>query len=363
MVETVDRLVTDRAVRVGVVGAGSWAALAHIPAVLKNPHAELVGLADRDPERLRATADHYGIDARFTDHRELLAAGLDALVIATPHTTHHPIACDAIEAGVHLLVEKPLTVDARDAHDLDARARSAGLHLVVGYTFNFAPGGMAARACMQSGTLGEITLLSAVFSSDMLSYYQGEPRDESAYVLAGPSADTYADPAQSGGGQGHAQVTHALGMLLWVTGLRPRRVTAFMSNLSAPVDVVDAIACQFEGGALGTIASTGAVQPGPAEQQVLHYFGTRGAMTQDLPGGRVMLYPVDQPPRELAPASSDELDIYPHGAPVRCLIDLVRGASDENPSPASSAVATVELLDAAYRSATDGGRPVDVAQA
>ncbi len=344
--------------RIGIVGAGSWAALAHIPAVLAHPDTVLAGIADRDPARLAQTADHYGIEHRYADHRELIAAGADALVIATPHRTHYPIACDAIDAGMHLLVEKPLTVDAAEAHDLDARARAAGVHLVVGYVFNHTPGGIAARDCVQSGELGEVTLLSSVFASNMQDYFLGSPGDQPDYVLGGPSAGTYSDPAQSGGGQGHSQVTHALGLLLWVTGLRPRRVSAFMSNRSAAVDVIDAIAYELDNGALGTVAATGAVPAGPGERQELRYYGTRGAMTQDLLSGRVELHPHDGPSRELAPAVSEQ-DTYPHAAPLGSLVELIRHGG-ENRSPASSAIATVELLDAAYRSAAAGGQPIDL---
>ena len=232
-------------VRVGIVGAGSWAALAHIPAVLAHPNASLAGVADRDPERLAMTADHHGIRERYADHRELIASGeLDALVVATPHATHYEVARDALDAGLHVLVEKPMTVRAADAKDLDARARAAGLHLVVGYTNQFAPGAIAARSLVQRGELGEITLVSGLFTSGLEDILTGFPSEDSSYAQAspigGPGAATYADPARSGGGQGQSQATHALGMLAWITGLRARRVAALMSNRGAAVDLIDA---------------------------------------------------------------------------------------------------------------------------
>jgi len=348
----------DAPVRVGVVGAGSWSALAHVPAVLEHPEAVLAGLADRDPARLAETAEHYGIEHRYGDHRELIAAGADALVVATPHRSHYAIARDALDAGMHVMVEKPFTTDAAEARDLGARAQAAGLQLVVGYTGHFSPGGIAARACVERGELGEITLLSCLYSSNMREFFRGGSTGNPLYVLDGPSAATYSDPAQAGGGQGHSQVTHAAGMLLWVTGLRPRRVTAFMSNRDIAIDVVDAIACQLDNGALATFAANGDVPAGPAEIQELRYYGTRGTMTQDLVSGRVELHPHDGPSRELAPALPEAAS-YPWGEPVRCLIELIRGRG-ENRGPAEPAIAAVELLDAAYRSAAENGRPVDV---
>jgi predicted dehydrogenase len=351
-------------VRVGIVGAGSWAALAHVPAVLANPHAELVGIADRDSVRLAETADHYGIAARFEDHQGLLDAGVDALIVVTPHSTHYPIARDALDAGAHLLIEKPLTVRAWEAHDLAERAAASGSHVVAGYTLNYSAGAAAARAAVQAGRLGELTLVSCLFSSPVEDLLRGLPGDQSPYVARGPSAETYSDPALAGGGQGQTQVTHVAEMLLWVTGERPRQVSAFMENRGAAVDVVDALAFRLRGGALGTIASTGGLRPGQAQQQELRYFGTEGVLLQDLLHDRVVLAPASGGEEELSPAIAEsapgEGGTYPTSAPLDNLVALIRG-EDANGAPVEPAIATVELLEAAYRSAASGGQPIDVA--
>lgn len=346
-------------VRVGVVGAGSWATLAHIPAVIGHPNAELVGLADPDARRLERTAAHFGIAVTTADHHELISAGLDALVIATPHTSHYPIACDALDAGLHILVEKPLTITAREARDLAERAHAADRHLVAGYTFNFSPSSVAARDLVQSGELGDITLISCLFASSVDDLLRGLPGDQEPYVLGGPRIDTYSEPALAGGGQGQTQVTHAAEMLLWVTGLTARRVSALMANCGAAVDVVDAMSFELDNGALGTIASTGGLRSEQLPQHELRYYGTDGILLQDLVTGRVQLVDRTGEIRELAPGHGalEIGDGYQVGRPVECLIELVRGSA-ENLAPAQSAVATVELLEAAYQSAAQGGIPV-----
>lgn len=356
-----DPLTAAAPLRIGIVGAGTWAALAHVPAVLANPNATLAGIADRDPARLAATGDHHGIRARFADHRELIAEGLDALVVATPHVTHYEIARDALDAGLHVLVEKPMTVRATDARDLHARACEAGLQLVVGYTSQFTPGAIAAHALVQRGELGEITLISGIFSSSLEDILTGLPREDSPYALAspigGPEAATYSDPARSGGGQGQSQATHAVGMLTWITGLRARRVAAFMSNRGAAVDIVDAITYELENGAIGTLAATGGLGPSQREQQEQLYYGTRGTLRQDFITGAVTLYPRDgAPPRELAPVITADPSF---SAPLDCLIELILGTG-ENRAPANAGIAAVELLEAAYRSAAGGGAPVTI---
>ncbi len=346
---------TER-VRVGVVGAGWWASLAHIPGVLEHPHAELVGIADPDSERLAKVADHFGVEGRFADHHALIEAGVDALVIATPHALHYPLASDALDAGVHLLIEKPLVLRAAQAHELAARARAADLHLLTGYTYHFSSSAQQARALLAGGELGEPVLLSALFNSAIEDFYRARPGLGEQQLLGGPSPTTYSDPKLSGGGQGQAQVTHAIGMLLWMTGLRARRVSAFMRDRGAAVDLVDAITCELEGGALATLASAGVLGEGQTEHQQLHYTCTRGTLVQDLIGGEVVVHPAGGEPYAL-PLPEDP---YPVQGPVRALVDLIRGEG-EDVTPIAASVATVELLEAAYRSAAAGGAPVDVA--
>src|SRR5690349_19120607 len=99
--------------RIAVIGAGWWATYAHIPAVLGNPSAELVAACDADALRLQAAAKAYHIGQTYTDCGEMLAhERLDGAVIATPHATHYRIARDCLEHGLHVVVEKPMTLYA-----------------------------------------------------------------------------------------------------------------------------------------------------------------------------------------------------------------------------------------------------------
>ena len=122
--------------RIGVVGTGWWATTAHLPALAGHPGADLVAVCDPLPDRARAAAERFGAPQHFTDVAALLDAGLvDGVVVATPHTSHHSVARAVLDAGVHVLVEKPLTTTATDAWDLVERAEGSGLHLTVGYTY------------------------------------------------------------------------------------------------------------------------------------------------------------------------------------------------------------------------------------
>jgi UDP-N-acetylglucosamine 3-dehydrogenase len=103
-------------VRIGVVGTSWWADEMHLPNLSSHPGARVVGICGRNGERAEAIARKYAIPAVYTDYQEMIAAGgMDALVVATPDDLHYPITMAALDAGMHVLCEKPLALRAEQA--------------------------------------------------------------------------------------------------------------------------------------------------------------------------------------------------------------------------------------------------------
>lgn len=346
--------------RIGVIGTGWWATQFHIPGLAGYDGAELVALADPDARKLAAAAAGHDV-ARFADAGELCRSGLvDGVVIAVPHAHHHAVARAALEAGVHVLVEKPMVLTAAHAWDLVDLAEARGLHLMVGYTYQFTRTAARLRELLRSGRIGELVAVAGLFASMVESYYRGRPQDYAevfGFPVTGPSASTYADPAISGGGQAQTQVTHAMGMVLWATGQRVEQVSALMADRDLAVDLVDAISYRLEGGAIGTMAATGSLRPGQPQQQEFRYYGTEGFVLQDLLGGTLEAHLNDGTSEVVEPLGADE--VYPAQATARGLADLIAGRGP-NLAPGREAAHTVEFLEAAYASARSGA-PVRVA--
>ncbi len=346
--------------RVAVIGGGWWATQFHLPALEADGRVDLEAVVDTDPVRLAAAVERFRPRRSYSDHRELLAAGeVDAAVIAVPHAFHYEIARAALDAGVHVLVEKPMVLNAREAWDLTERADGRGIHLVVGHTLQFTSHARSARELVQSGAIGELQLVSAVFSSVAERLYQGLPEEYSsafAFDVTGPRADTYSDPALSGGGQGQTQLTHVAAMLTWVCGAGASQVFALMGNFGLRVDLADAISFRMKNGAVGSICGTGGLRPGQPQQKQLTYYGDEGFLCQDLANGLLMLHRNDGQTESYGILS--EAERFPAHSPARCLVDLILGTG-ENDAPAAAAARAVELLEAAYRSATEA-RPVQV---
>ena len=142
-------------VPVGVIGCGYWG-----PHLIRNLHemaeAELLAVSDLRADRLdHVAARHPGVRL-FPDYQELLATGVEAVVVATPIHTHFAVARDALLAGRHVLVEKPLAATVSEAAELVRLARQRELVLMAGHTFLFNPAVRELRRRVQEGDLGRI---------------------------------------------------------------------------------------------------------------------------------------------------------------------------------------------------------------
>ncbi len=146
--------------RVGVLGCGYWG-----PQLIRNfyemPDAVLIGVAEPRPNRLEYVQRQYPGVALFPDHRDLLKQDLDAVIIATPIETHYELAREAILAGKHVLIEKPLAASVGDAVDLIRLAHARGRTLMTGHTFLYNPAVDELRRLVQSGELGRIYYVDA----------------------------------------------------------------------------------------------------------------------------------------------------------------------------------------------------------
>jgi predicted dehydrogenase len=341
--------------RVAIVGCGWWATQAHLPALARNADAQVVALVDPDAERRERAARAFGQPPGFASVEELLEeADVDAAIVAVPHAMHHGAAGPMLDRGIHVLVEKPLAIAPGDARDLARRAQAAGAELIVGYPWHFSRQALAVRSLLQDGRIGEIEHVACLFASVVRELYRGNPepyREVLGYSLHAPGERTYADPAIAGGGQGQTQVTHAAALLLWVTGLAVESLAACTARFELEVDLADAVALRFRGGAVGTLASTGSVVP--AQEELLEYrlFGRQGDVLWDVTQGRAHVRGADGAVDELI--EHDPAQRYPEWAPSANLVDVALGRAP-NGSPAALGVAAVELVDAMYRSATSG---------
>lgn len=152
--------------RLGLVGCGQVTAQKHLPALRQLPEVAVVAVADRDPGRCRQVADRFGIAGRYPDVRALLAgAAVDAVGVCVPTPAHLEVAEPVLEAGKHLLVEKPIALTLPQAGRLVELAGRARGTVMVGHHFRWHRLVRQARAVVRSGRLGRLETIRSVWNS------------------------------------------------------------------------------------------------------------------------------------------------------------------------------------------------------
>src|SRR5579862_2968157 len=143
-------------VRVAVVGTGRWAQVAHIPGWLRDPRAEVVAIADVSEAALGTAAEKFGIARTVRDYRELLSdPDIDVVDVVTGNRPHFQVSWDSLQAGKHVLCEKPVHRDARQTKRAAELAASKGLKTKLGFTFRYAPAVMYAKDLIDEGFVGD----------------------------------------------------------------------------------------------------------------------------------------------------------------------------------------------------------------
>lgn len=341
--------------RIGLVGAGWWATTAHLPALRSHPDAAIAAICDLDAARLRRAADAFDIDKIYTDLETMLEReALDGVMVATHHAAHFPVAKACLERGLHVFIEKPMTLLATHARELVELAALRGRRIALGYSANHSALALRAREIMQSRQLGAVQFISGLFSQHNYPLLRGD--DAAVIHPVNSPGDVYSDPLRSGGGHGHLQITHLAGMLFYVTGLRIARVWSQMANHGLKVDLVTAILAEFEGGALASLGGTSNL-PGGGRSFRLTVNCEGGWLELDDAGGKLLIHRVGAPPECQEVAVSTDYPGELALAPTRNFVDLVLGRPADS-SGGLTGWRAAELLDAAYRSAARGGAPV-----
>jgi predicted dehydrogenase len=145
----------SKKVRVGIIGTSWWVDLMYVPSLHNYPGAEVAAVCGRNSERAAEIAMKFGGARVFTDYREMIAAGgIDAVVIAVPDDLHREMTIAALDAGLHVLCEKPLANSLADADEMLSRAEVAGVKHMVLFTWRWQPHWRYVKHLVDTGYIG-----------------------------------------------------------------------------------------------------------------------------------------------------------------------------------------------------------------
>ena len=357
----------DRRPGVIVVGTGHGCRV-HVPA-FRNAGMDVVAVVGRDPERTARRAQRAGVERSASSLEEALRLpGGDVVVISTPPDTHAALAEEAITAGRHVLVEKPFTSDAGQAHRLQSLAEQAGVVALVGHEFRFDPARITLRHALASGLVGEPRLAALV----------GHSAFAASLDLRMPA--WWFDRDRGGGWLG-AAASHLIDATrFWLGEFESVSASLPMVSGRDPVGLAeDTVSARFRmrSGCEGVIQQSASVWGrGLNLVRVAGPEGTAelvdGGVRLSGPDGDRLLDPVGPPPLVEVEEGSDPRNPFSHvelpPATIQAAVmrDLVAGRRPHHPAlePAGFAdgVAGMEVIDAMRRSAAQGGAVVTVGQ-
>jgi predicted dehydrogenase len=311
-----------RLVRVGVLGAGAWARGAHLPGYRRDPRCQLIGIADTLVDRAREAAREFDIPQATADPMELIRRDdIDLIDVCTPSHTHFELAWAALEAGKHVLCEKPVAYDFRDTRRARDLARRKGLKTRVGLTFRFSPAMRYMRELVADGFIGTPFIFNGYEQNSqwldpMTPLRQVDP-DADQSVLQVSSLEGYGAPIID---LAHllvgSDLTQVVGTMRNFIPERMVRATGRMMRMN--IDDGDIFMGEFANGALCSI-QTSFVTVGNYPGIEARIYGSKGALLCRL----VEEHGICETLRAATPDAVEfrELEVparfYPHGGTVR----------------------------------------------
>lgn len=304
------------------------------------PEAEIVGLADpveAHMDRLitRSLGHLDSPPPKFETAAEMYEKTRpDAVVIATPHTMHYAHACEALDAGCHVLMEKPMVTDLAEAVDLEKRVAASGKVFCIAYNTPCSVEFDKLRSIVRGGELGPLRVVNLYLSQPWYFLTKGSWRQ---------------DPKLSGGGQMYDSGAHALNSLCWTVEADVEEVFAYIDRLDSPVDINGVAAIRFANGVMASVAITGEGPTGAHSAWIFQY-------------GKVEIHPWQAGWIDIVAGSPEnprgEKVKYPHmpgtdGEPLDNFIDAILGRAEPRTTVRNGVVQS-QLMDAIYRSAKTG---------
>lgn len=342
-------------VRVGVIGTGGISQL-HLDAYAANPDVDIVALCDINEDRVRQCGMKYSVHNVFTDYNEILRMdGLDAVSVCTWNSVHAPAAIAALKAGKHVLCEKPMAMNAREAAEMERTAKECGRLLMIGFVRRFGNDAAVLGDFIEGGMMGDI-------------YYA-----KASYLRrSGCPGGWFGDSSRSGGGPLIDLGVHVIDFVRYFMG-RPHAVSvsgvafnklgdrsglksvkgyvaADQSDIFDVEDMASALV-RFDNGAAMTVETSFSLNI-RQDTGTLELFGTKsGAKLSpglefftDMNGYLVDVTPSGDTSLSFQGLFQKEIDHY-----VDCLL---RG--NECRSPAGDGVELMKIIDGIYESARIG---------
>ncbi len=321
-------------IRLAIIGCGGNSS-GHARRMDVNPDVQIVAACDVNTDIVKGYIDRNLPElaprpTAFDNIPKMLSETKpDAVLISTPHTLHFEHGMHALNAGCHVLMEKPMVTSAQDAYTIAEKVRETGKVFVVGYNTSSTANFYYLRESIRNKTFGTLELVTGYITQAWLRPTKGTWRQ---------------NPQLSGGGQAYDSGAHLLNSLCWSVESNIAEVHAFIDNHGVQVDINSSINICFENGVLAGIVISGNC-PSPGGTHAAFIFDNGRIEIDGWGGGWIRVYDggelLDPPPitEDMSAGSADDN-----------FIDAILGRAEPRTSPVNGIIHS-ELMDAIYESA------------
>jgi len=339
---------------VGIIGSGGIAQGAHMPGykALESEGVRIIAVADAFPATAKAAAEKFDVPHQFSDYKQLLAMDeIDVVSVCTPNYLHKQPTVDALNAGKHVLVEKPMAMNAQEGREMLEAARKSGKKLQVGFMTRFSSQAQALKRFIDAGDMGEI-------------YYA---RAQALRRRGIPGWGVFIEKDKQGGGplidigvhildltlflMGHPKPTHVSGITYAKFGKRAD-VLGLMGQWDPKKFTVEDFAVgfvRFDNGATLTLESSFVANMEQNDLFNTQLFGTEGGCQYS---PVKMFFEKNKTLVDATPAFLPT-NVRTHEAEIRAFIEAVR-EDKPVPVPGEEALQVTQIIDGIYRSAEEG---------
>ena len=268
-------------IRVGIIGTGGIASGFHIPSFMAHPNAEVVAVCDVYEARAKKTAERFSISKTYKEYEKLIASGeVDAVDVTTPNNMHYPPVIAALKAGLHVICEKPLAMNAQQAHEMYELAKKNNLRNMVNFTFRAFPACAKIKELINDGYVGKPYLVNIQYFADYAmpnaprAWRQDKPISGSGVL--GDLGSHAIDQARLYLGDISRVCAHLL------TIAKQRNLPNSTEIVDIQVDDCSAIMLEFENEAQGIIHTSWCAKQGTQGQmQDISIYGSDGMLRLD----------------------------------------------------------------------------------
>jgi len=335
--------------RIGVLGTGIIIRDFHMLTLADNPRARVVAAGNLRADSLRVLAERYHIPRTYTDFEQMARdPEIDAVVIGLPNYLHAPVTIMMLEAGKHVLCEKPMATSVAEGEQMIAAARRAGRCLMIAHMWRFDHEIRWLKGVIDSGILGEVFKVK----SHAIWLHEGPPLEswfvKKEFAWGGALAD---------------MGVHSIDTLRYLlNGARPLRVMATASTRFQPIELEDTadVLIEFEGGVTGIIEAGWYHLYADGLEGYSQVYGTRGyarALPAELHTHVEGVWSVTKPQM---PPRKQQCDLPMYQRQMEHFLDCVLSGQEPLTS-GPECLWAIRVLEAAYRSA-ETGQAVEVAE-